>query len=306
MNVSKYVLLGSLQQFLENAENSQAPDEWTNTKRYICVLGIALCMKYLDLKNDIHLNLSPSNIVLDTNFYCHIINSSLSNSSCTAADNVVSFAVISYHIITLKRTAIEIDKIQWPKNKEFFRKCISEDSSNRPSFSEICRYIITKSFIDLFGEIDYNEVNSFLDTFGDDDEASLLKGILNYESNEPTFNDKAKIILKKLSEKGNKEAETFYEKSCQSFGGVYSCPLFVFVRINFKNTITIYIDDSIIIRDLKEFIYERTGYEPDGSIILFNSRKLDDDIKLNIQKGYLFDFIPSLKQLKNEDDSDLS
>lgn len=291
MNASKYKLLGSLQQFLDDAENSQAPTEWTNTKRYIGILGIALCMK-----NDIQLSISPENIFFDENFYCHIIKSKISNSSSTASSNVFSFGQILYNIITLKRGSIEFDKIKWPKNQEFIRKCVSEESSERPSISEICRYIITKGFIDLFGEIDYDEVNTFLDTFGSDDEISLLKGIFNYESNIPKFNEKAKIILKKLAEKGNKEAETFYEKSFQIFGG-YDFATMVFLKILDDDTsYKIYVWERMKISELKEYISERTGYPKEGSLLFINSKVHNDDEWIRdcgVQKGVSMIFIRS-------------
>lgn len=39
---------------------------WTNTKRFICVYGIAAAMAFLHSKNIIHFNLSPENVLIDS------------------------------------------------------------------------------------------------------------------------------------------------------------------------------------------------------------------------------------------------
>lgn len=63
---------GSLREILDKSRHLLAPHEWTDTKKYINLLGIALGMKYLHSQNVVQRDLKPSNILLDENFYPHI------------------------------------------------------------------------------------------------------------------------------------------------------------------------------------------------------------------------------------------
>ncbi|KAK8892566.1 hypothetical protein M9Y10_029803 [Tritrichomonas musculus] len=60
---------GSLGSFLAK-ENKGVPDEnWTPTKKYIILLGIAHAMKYMHDRGIIHRDLKPYNILIDDNYH---------------------------------------------------------------------------------------------------------------------------------------------------------------------------------------------------------------------------------------------
>ncbi|OHS93731.1 hypothetical protein TRFO_39982 [Tritrichomonas foetus] len=65
---------GTLDEVLQKVANKQPPKGWTPTKKYIVILGIAFGMKYLHSRHYIHCDLSPINILLDSNFYPRVCN----------------------------------------------------------------------------------------------------------------------------------------------------------------------------------------------------------------------------------------
>ncbi|OHT04015.1 hypothetical protein TRFO_28554 [Tritrichomonas foetus] len=67
--ITEYMPNGTLYDMLIKENNNEAPPEWTPTKKIICILGIALGMKYLHSQNIIHRDLKPQNVLLDKNFY---------------------------------------------------------------------------------------------------------------------------------------------------------------------------------------------------------------------------------------------
>ncbi|KAK8871421.1 hypothetical protein M9Y10_007149 [Tritrichomonas musculus] len=59
----------TLYTIMNEANRGLSPPEWTLTKQYITLLGIASAMKYLHFNKILHRDLKPGNILLDKNFY---------------------------------------------------------------------------------------------------------------------------------------------------------------------------------------------------------------------------------------------
>ena len=58
-----------IKKYIEHSYNGFIDEEWNLTNKFIIILGISLGMEYLHSNKVIHLNLKPSNIRLDSNFY---------------------------------------------------------------------------------------------------------------------------------------------------------------------------------------------------------------------------------------------
>ena len=67
--ITKYYKNGSLKEILDKERRFVADHEWTSTKSYICLLGIAHVMRYLHQKGILHRDLKPENILIDDNYY---------------------------------------------------------------------------------------------------------------------------------------------------------------------------------------------------------------------------------------------
>ncbi|OHS93728.1 hypothetical protein TRFO_39975 [Tritrichomonas foetus] len=63
---------GSIGDMIDSSSKGLVCKEWTSTKRFINVVGIALGMKYLHSNHIVHRNLKPNNILLDSSFYLKI------------------------------------------------------------------------------------------------------------------------------------------------------------------------------------------------------------------------------------------
>ena len=64
-----YLPNGSLIELLDKEKNSLADMNWTPTKKYISLIGIAAAMRYLHENNIIHRDLKPQNILIDADYY---------------------------------------------------------------------------------------------------------------------------------------------------------------------------------------------------------------------------------------------
>lgn len=65
----EYMPKGTLRDILENERKSLSDAQWTLTKKYINLLGIAHAMKCMHKQGVIHRDIKPENILLDDNYY---------------------------------------------------------------------------------------------------------------------------------------------------------------------------------------------------------------------------------------------
>ena len=70
--LTEYMKNDSLLKQFEDESKFSASHDFTQTKKYIILLGISLGMKYLHFQGIIHRDLKPANILIDENFYPHI------------------------------------------------------------------------------------------------------------------------------------------------------------------------------------------------------------------------------------------
>ena len=120
--------------------------------------------------------------------------------------DVYSFALIAIEMITSKRSPIDIGLISGKENQEFFEKCLSPDPEERPDFSQICELLTSSTFTSIFNNLDYDEVECYLDEFETDPEALLVHGLLL--ANNKSEKDKETIAnyYKTSADKGNSTA----------------------------------------------------------------------------------------------------
>ena len=76
--ITEYLKHGSLKDILDQEKRSLSNLDWTPTKKYIILLGIASAMRYLHKHGIIHRDLKPENILIDENMYPRICDFGLS------------------------------------------------------------------------------------------------------------------------------------------------------------------------------------------------------------------------------------
>ena len=79
--ITEYASKGSLFTMFDNISKSMAPHEFTETSKYLVLLGISLGMKSLHSQGIIHRDLKPENVLLDDNYYPRICDFGLSEVS---------------------------------------------------------------------------------------------------------------------------------------------------------------------------------------------------------------------------------
>ncbi|KAK8881338.1 hypothetical protein M9Y10_004073 [Tritrichomonas musculus] len=205
--ITEYMCNGSLRDIF--SQMRQSPKEWSDTKRYIALIGIALGMNYLHANKIVHRDLKPENILFDCDYYPKICDFGISKKSDEDINDffmktaigteyyrapetyrgceynfkadIYSFSIVLYEIIVCpfkSSQKVDMADIKGKENKEFIKKCHSNKPSERPDFSEICQFIVSKSFMELFEGIELDEVVTFLELFEGDETAEMMKQIL--------------------------------------------------------------------------------------------------------------------------------
>lgn len=77
----EYMPNGSLGSLFNKIRKKQTNQNFSSTKKYIIIIGIALGMKYLHYKGIIHRDLKPDNVLLDINFHPKICDFGCSKTS---------------------------------------------------------------------------------------------------------------------------------------------------------------------------------------------------------------------------------
>ena len=174
--VLEYCLNDSLEKLLKRIKGGQNIREWNDTRKLICIYGIAAGMQYLHSKQIIHLDLRPANILLNeflfpkiNDFYTSMRIGTTNEPSLqknyetidymapevvyddnySKAADVYSFGVTVHEILTCKKpyegTSINRKvKIsdQIPKSyQNLISKCLVADPRFRPAFSDIVKYL---------------------------------------------------------------------------------------------------------------------------------------------------------------------
>ena len=105
--------------------------------------------------------------------------------------DVFAFGRIAYELVTHERKPIKIpEKIAGKSNQEFFRRCFSATATERPDFTEICKFMVKKSFIDLLGNVNNDEVLEFLEKFEEiQSDVDLIKHLNNQLEQNEEIND---------------------------------------------------------------------------------------------------------------------
>lgn len=182
---TEYMKNDSLLKNLENERKFIAAHDFTPTKKYIILLGIALGMKYLHFQGIIHRDLKPANVLLDENFNPHIcdfgfsfvLNTDthmtnvgfrdnmgtpcymapeiLANDEYSYKADVYAFSIIAYEILSGKQP--------YSKDMSFFRLLQNVVNKKRPDLSsikddEICKFITKCWADDPSVRPDFNEI----------------------------------------------------------------------------------------------------------------------------------------------------
>ena len=66
---SPFIPNGSLSSLINQEKKSLIDHEWDDTKKLMCIFGIASTMKHLHSLNIIHRDLKPDNILIDENYH---------------------------------------------------------------------------------------------------------------------------------------------------------------------------------------------------------------------------------------------
>ena len=204
--ITEYFSNGSIEDIINKNSHSLQMEKLTFTKKYINLLGISDAIQYLHNQGITHLNLKPKNILFDSNYYPRISNFYFSRfitekmnltkegekdafiysapeilfnkDNDEQSDDVYSFAMIAYEIITEKIPFSEDDSIDLrnkilkgyrptfsesvPLNlQSLLSRCWSENPKERPSFKEIFDILLCE--IQLNEEsIDKEEIMKYL------------------------------------------------------------------------------------------------------------------------------------------------
>ncbi|KAK8872167.1 hypothetical protein M9Y10_007929 [Tritrichomonas musculus] len=86
--ISEYAPKGTLGSYIKLASSNNPHPKWTNTRKLICIYGIASGMAYLHKNNVIHRDLKPENILMDSHLNPKITDFGLSKITDTISESL--------------------------------------------------------------------------------------------------------------------------------------------------------------------------------------------------------------------------
>lgn len=245
--ITDYMPNGSLQDKMNKERESGFATSFTDTAKYIILLGITLGMKYLHANGIVHRDLKPDNILLNESLYPKICDFGLSKKTEEQITRVLmdsavgtplymapeilssekynykvdiySFSLIAYQLITKKRPPVDISLIQGEENQEFLRRCLSKDPIERPTFDEIVEEIVKDRFIKSFGTVEEKEIYQYLNWLNTP-ESLYIHGLILRENGQKSSKKESVHYIKMAAEKGYPDAMYTYALMLQTGDGV--------------------------------------------------------------------------------------
>lgn len=198
------VVNGTLESDIRDILRNRVRNAFTDTNKSICIVGIAFAMKYLHKKGILNLNLKPSNILFDANYYPKISGYEFSEihpdlnpyykapelfkgGNSSEKCDIYSFGIILFELATgmpafniskksieyLKENGIHppIPNFVSPLTKMLIERCRDQNPSERPTFEEVLTWISDMNFT-LFPktntDVVYHYYNDMI-TYNNDD-----------------------------------------------------------------------------------------------------------------------------------------
>ncbi|OHS93305.1 hypothetical protein TRFO_11932 [Tritrichomonas foetus] len=199
--LTNYISNGDLGSLLKKARSGKVPPIWTDTTKYIIILGLAAAMAEVHSHNIIHRDLKPDNVFLDDNCHPYLADFGLSKKQAPSANlmlqsnrcgtenymapemiegceashssDVYSYGLIAYEVMSGKplattRPDVEDDPDLLQSQAEFLSFCLQYNPSERPSFSEIVNIlkegISENADFVFFDHADFQVVGEYADT----------------------------------------------------------------------------------------------------------------------------------------------
>lgn len=200
--ISEYYSNGSLDSLLDLDRKGMSLQIYDNTKKLIIIYGIASGMSYLHSNKVLHMDLKPSNILLNENLFpiiagfnlaryfdnfekringtlAYISPEVLKNHEYTTKNDVYAFSMLLYEIVTGNEPFIGVNVYEIVYSviqgirpiipdsiseqcQDLISRCWSEDPDERPTFEEITNIIKENPQYFVTGYFDKNIFNDYI------------------------------------------------------------------------------------------------------------------------------------------------